>query len=104
MESVRVGCVGVGQGFGSAVQDRRGGAVVDGGGGVQADARVLVHRVVVGEELLAEGAGVGRRGFRSGATSSDPLRLRGASTEPYSRPAPQLFGLLWDFVWIFLQT
>ena len=68
MESVRVGCVGVGQDISPPGADGHRGAVVYGGGGVQADAGVPVDGVVVGEELLAERAASASEPKRSGKT------------------------------------
>ena len=48
-----MGVVGVGQGLGAAGLDGCGAAVVDVGGGVQAEAAVPVLVVVPGEEVLA---------------------------------------------------
>ena len=54
-ESVGVGGVGGVEGTGPFGADLDGGAVVERGGGVEADAGVAVLVVVVGEERFAEG-------------------------------------------------
>jgi len=59
-EAIRAGGIGGVQGGGALGADLTGGAVVDRGGGVQADAAVPVLVVVVGEERLAERSGVGQ--------------------------------------------
>ena len=71
-EPGRVCRVGGVERLGPLVPDLGGGAVVDRGGGVQADAGVTVHVVVVVEERGAEPAGVLDRaepaGGRPGST------------------------------------
>jgi hypothetical protein len=59
-EPLGVGGVGGVEGLLSQEPDAVGGAVVDRGWGVQSDPGMTVLMVVVAEELLAEGAGIGK--------------------------------------------
>ena len=60
MEAVGVGGVGLVEDFLPVGADGYGGAVVDRGGRVQADSGMPVVVIVVVEESVAEGAGVGQ--------------------------------------------
>ena len=84
-EPVGVGGVGRVQGGGAAGADLLGGAVVHRGGGVPADAGVAVLGVVVGEEPVAEGAGVGEWGSPKTEEAS-AIRSRDAREAKEVRP------------------